>query len=62
MKETPMATKAIRTIALPAGEAIPVLGQGTRHMGEDPRRHEEEIAAQGRAFPPQAGPRPLEML
>src|SRR5262249_21414281 len=35
----------IRTIRLPSGEAIPVLGQGTWHMAEDPRRRREEIAA-----------------
>jgi diketogulonate reductase-like aldo/keto reductase len=35
----------IRTTNLPAGEAVPVLGQGTWHMGEDPRRHNEEVAA-----------------
>jgi diketogulonate reductase-like aldo/keto reductase len=35
----------IRTIALPSGEAIPVLGQGTWHMAEDPRRRADEIAA-----------------
>jgi len=36
---------AIRTVRLPCGEAIPVLGQGTWHMAEDPRRRVEEIAA-----------------
>ena len=36
---------AVRTISLPSGEAIPVLGQGTWHMAEDPRRRREEIAA-----------------
>jgi diketogulonate reductase-like aldo/keto reductase len=36
---------AIRKISLPTGEAIPVLGQGTWHIGEDPRRRAEEIAA-----------------
>jgi diketogulonate reductase-like aldo/keto reductase len=35
----------IRTTKLPAGEAVPVLGQGTWHMGEDPRRHNDEVAA-----------------
>ncbi|MGO4835928.1 aldo/keto reductase [Rhizobiaceae sp. 2RAB30] len=30
---------------LPAGEAVPRLGQGTWNMGEDPRRHAEEVAA-----------------
>jgi diketogulonate reductase-like aldo/keto reductase len=36
---------AIRTVALPSGERIPVLGQGTWHMAEDPRRRSDEIAA-----------------
>jgi diketogulonate reductase-like aldo/keto reductase len=35
----------IRTTKLPSGEAVPVLGQGTWHMGEDPRRHNDEVAA-----------------
>jgi diketogulonate reductase-like aldo/keto reductase len=34
-----------RIIRLPSGEPIPVLGQGTWHMAEDPRRRDEEIAA-----------------
>src|ERR1700732_844012 len=34
-----------RKIMLPSGEEIPVLGQGTWHMAEDPRRRVEEIAA-----------------
>jgi diketogulonate reductase-like aldo/keto reductase len=34
-----------RTIRLLSGEPIPVLGQGTWHMAEDPRRRDEEIAA-----------------
>lgn len=40
-----MATVALRTVQLPSGEAIPVLGQGTWTMGEDPSRRQEEIAA-----------------
>ncbi len=40
-----MSTAAIRTIKLPSGEAIPVLGQGTWGMAEDARRRENEIAA-----------------
>ncbi len=36
---------SIRTIKLPSGEPIPVLGQGTWGMAEDPRRHAEELAA-----------------
>ena len=36
---------APRTIRLPSGEPILVLGQGTWHMAEDPRRRDEEIAA-----------------
>ncbi|QKC93443.1 aldo/keto reductase [Mesorhizobium sp. NZP2298] len=36
---------SVRTIALPSGEAIPVLGQGTWKMGEDPRRRSTEVDA-----------------
>ncbi|EFH80951.1 aldo/keto reductase [Ktedonobacter racemifer] len=36
---------AIRTIKLPSGEAIPVLGQGTWGMAEDARHRDDEIAA-----------------
>jgi diketogulonate reductase-like aldo/keto reductase len=36
---------AIRTVNLPSGEPIPVLGQGTWGMGEDPMRLPEEIEA-----------------
>jgi diketogulonate reductase-like aldo/keto reductase len=36
---------AIRTTTMPAGEAVPVLGQGTWNMGEDGRRHADEVAA-----------------
>jgi diketogulonate reductase-like aldo/keto reductase len=35
----------VRTVQLPSGEPIPVLGQGTWRMGEDPRRRGQEIAA-----------------
>lgn len=35
----------IRTIKLPSGEEIPVLGQGTWGMAEDPRRRADEIGA-----------------
>jgi diketogulonate reductase-like aldo/keto reductase len=40
-----MPTAAIRTTALPSGEAVPVLGQGTWHLAERPQRHADEIAA-----------------
>ena len=40
-----MKAHAVRTIALPSGEEIPALGQGTWHIGEDARRRHEEIAA-----------------
>jgi diketogulonate reductase-like aldo/keto reductase len=36
---------AFRKIMLPSGEEIPVLGQGTWHMAEDPCRRADEIAA-----------------
>jgi diketogulonate reductase-like aldo/keto reductase len=35
----------MRTTKLPSGEAVPVLGQGTWYMGDEPRRRSEEIAA-----------------
>jgi len=35
----------MRTILLPSGEAVPMLGQGTWNMGDDPRRRADEIAA-----------------
>lgn len=34
----------MRTIPLSTGESIPVLGQGTWHIGDDPTRRKEEIA------------------
>jgi diketogulonate reductase-like aldo/keto reductase len=40
-----MSETAVRTTKLPAGEAVPVLGQGTWAMGEKPRRRQEEIEA-----------------
>jgi diketogulonate reductase-like aldo/keto reductase len=36
---------SIRTISLPSGRPIPVLGQGTWHMAEDPHRRADEIAS-----------------
>jgi diketogulonate reductase-like aldo/keto reductase len=36
---------AIRTINLPSGDPIPVLGQGTWGMAEDARRRDDEILA-----------------
>ena len=35
----------VRTTTLPSGEAVPVLGQGTWHMGEKASRGEQEVAA-----------------
>ena len=35
----------VSTTLLPSGRPIPVLGQGTWHMGEDPSRREAEINA-----------------
>jgi diketogulonate reductase-like aldo/keto reductase len=40
-----MLSTTMRTVTLPSGEAIPVLGQGTWHMAEDPASREREIAA-----------------
>ncbi len=38
-------TSGIRTTQLPAGEAVPVLGQGTWNMGERRDRQADEVAA-----------------
>jgi diketogulonate reductase-like aldo/keto reductase len=35
----------MRMTKLPSGEKVPVLGQGTWHMGEDPKKRAHEIAA-----------------
>ncbi len=35
----------MRTVSLPSGEAVPVLGQGTWRMGESAARRGEEVAA-----------------
>ncbi|HEX5887581.1 MAG TPA: aldo/keto reductase [Pyrinomonadaceae bacterium] len=35
----------VRTTLLPSGRAIPVLGQGTWRMGEDPSRRQADVAA-----------------
>lgn len=35
----------MRTLTLPSGEAVPVLGQGTWYMGESRNRREDEVAA-----------------
>lgn len=40
-----MQTSTIRTITLPAGDQVPVLGQGTWGLAEDPSRRAGEIAA-----------------
>ena len=44
MKELNNAPK-VRTTLLPSGRAIPVLGQGTWRMGEDPSRRQADVAA-----------------
>ncbi|HEV8290819.1 MAG TPA: aldo/keto reductase, partial [Tepidisphaeraceae bacterium] len=41
----PMTKTAIRATQLPSSEKVPVLGQGTWHMGEDRDRRAAEIAA-----------------
>jgi diketogulonate reductase-like aldo/keto reductase len=40
-----MSVVALRTVELPSGETIPVLGQGTWHMGENPVHRRVEITA-----------------
>ena len=35
----------MKRVSLPSGETVPALGQGTWHVGEDPARHDEEVAA-----------------
>jgi diketogulonate reductase-like aldo/keto reductase len=35
----------VPTTALPSGETVPVLGQGTWNLGDDPRQRESEIEA-----------------
>jgi len=35
----------MKTIPLPDGECVPVLGQGTWRMGENTRAHKDEVAA-----------------
>jgi diketogulonate reductase-like aldo/keto reductase len=35
----------VKTLALPSGREIPVLGQGTWRMGEDPKKRERETEA-----------------
>jgi diketogulonate reductase-like aldo/keto reductase len=40
-----MSETTVRMIKLPSGEVVPVLGQGTWQLGEDPRRRADEIAA-----------------
>jgi diketogulonate reductase-like aldo/keto reductase len=43
-KEERMATR-LRTIDLPLGDSIPVLCQGTSHLGRDEARWDDEVAA-----------------
>ncbi|MFJ5517207.1 aldo/keto reductase [Streptomyces griseoluteus] len=40
-----MSAESAGTVALPSGEEISALGQGTWYLGEDPARREQEIAA-----------------
>jgi diketogulonate reductase-like aldo/keto reductase len=39
------ASTQVRNTALPSGEGVPVLGQGTWHFGEDLSRRDDEIAS-----------------
>src|SRR6266567_1858573 len=45
MQVAPQLTLKIRTLTLPSGRPIPVLGQGTWRMGEDPAKRKAEIEA-----------------
>jgi diketogulonate reductase-like aldo/keto reductase len=40
-----MHQREMKTIVLPDGERVPVLGQGTWRMGENKRAHKDEVAA-----------------
>ena len=40
-----MSSTELRTVALPSGEAVPVLGQGTWNMGNDRKQRSREVAA-----------------
>jgi diketogulonate reductase-like aldo/keto reductase len=40
-----MAATQVPTTKLPSAESVPILGQGTWHLAEDPRRREDEVAA-----------------
>src|SRR6266404_5965969 len=40
-----MVAAAVRTLGLPTGESIPVVGLGTWRLGEDPRHRARELAA-----------------
>jgi diketogulonate reductase-like aldo/keto reductase len=40
-----MPARAVPTINLPSGEAVPALGQGTWNMGDSARHRQEELAA-----------------
>jgi diketogulonate reductase-like aldo/keto reductase len=41
----PLSAPSMPTTALPSGEAVPVLGQGTWNLGDDPRERKSEIEA-----------------
>jgi len=44
-EEVAMAASGVRTLSLPLGESIPVLGQGTWHLAEQPDRRDVELAS-----------------
>ncbi|MCU1618496.1 MAG: oxidoreductase, partial [Modestobacter sp.] len=40
-----MTEPTIRTVSLPNGTTMPALGMGTWYLGEQPARHDTELAA-----------------
>jgi diketogulonate reductase-like aldo/keto reductase len=44
-RKPPQYKHLLKPVRLPSDEMVPGLGQGTWYMGEDPRRHQTELAA-----------------